>query len=139
MTDTWASLPQESKDYYLAFHALIENDEPVVPQENDFIFGAQCVPSEAQLNAVQDTGEELVRTINYRLNERQRQVLLLWLEVHPEHRFRPRVEENQENENNIINDDNQENIINQENNINIINQENYNNNNNIDYPFAPIQ
>ena len=45
---------------------------------------------------------------------------------------------NENNQENIINDDNQENIINQENNINIINQENYNNNN-IDYPFAPIQ
>jgi len=118
MTDTWASLPQESKDYYLAFHAPIEDGEPRVPQENDYIFGVQCFPSEAQLNAVQDTGEELVRTINYRLNERQRQALLQWLEVHPEHRFRPRVEENQENENNFINDDNQENI---------------------DYPFAVIQ
>ena len=130
MTDTWASLPQESKDYYLAFHAPIEDGEPRVPQENDYIFGAQCVPSEAQLNAVQDTGEELVRTINYRLNERQRQALLQWLQVHPERRFRPRVEEIQENENNIniINDDNQENITN-----------NNNNNNNIDYPFAVIQ
>jgi len=131
MTDTWASLPQESKDYYLAFHARIENDEPVVPQENDFICGAQCVPSEAELNDVQDTGEELVRTINYRLNERQRQALLQWLEVRPEHRFRPRVEENQEN---IINENDRENIINQENNI--INLEN---NNNDIYQFNPIQ
>lgn len=136
MTDTWASLPQESKDYYLAFHAPIENDEPVVPQDNDFIFGSQCVPREAELNDVQDTGEELVRTINYRLNERQRQALLQWLEVHPESRFRPRVEENQDN---IIDENDLENIINVENNINIINQENYNNNNNIVYPFAPIQ
>ena len=139
MTDTWVSLPQESKDYYLAFHVPIEDGEPRVPQENDYVYRFQCSPSETQLNAVQDTGEELVRTINYALNERQRQALLQWLEVHPEHRFRPRVEEN---ENIIIYDDNQENInnnYNYNNNNNNNNNNDNNNYNNIDYPFAIIQ
>ena len=119
----WGELPQESKDYYLAFFAEVANNVRVVPQNDQVLWWRTCHPTEAELNYVQETGTELVRTINRVLNEEQENVLTNWLEIHPEDRFRP-VEENEEiNNNNIINEEiiiNEDNIINNEDNNNNI-------------------
>ena len=101
----WGELPQESKDYYLAFFAEVANNVRVVPQNDQVLWWRTCHPTEAELNYVQETGTDLVRTINRVLNEEQENVLTNWLEIHPEDRFRP-VEDNDEINNNIINEDN---------------------------------
>jgi hypothetical protein len=74
---------------HLAFYAKIENNQRQIPENDDMVLVAHCTPSDTWLLCVQDTGEDLVRTINYRLNENQVNALLFWLNEHPEDRYQP--------------------------------------------------
>jgi hypothetical protein len=77
----FSELTMAQQNYYMAFHAPVVNNVPQHPNNNDLIpFAYMITPTEGQLNAVRDTGDQLVRTINYRLNERQRNSLLEYLE-----------------------------------------------------------
>ena len=92
---TWSSLSESQKAYYMAFHAPVVNNVRQEPENNTVVGGwmeRQFHPSEGELCAVQDTGDALTRTINFSLNENQRNALLLWLEEHPEDRFQPPIQ-----------------------------------------------
>ena len=74
----------------MAFNAPVVNNVRQEPDNNTDVggwAGTMFHPSDAELCAVQDTGDHLTRTINYRLNQDQRNALLLWLEEHPEDRW----------------------------------------------------
>ena len=79
----------------MAFYAPVVNNVRQEPENNTDVggwIGGMFHPSEAELCAVQDTGDALTRTINYRLNDNQVNALLLWLEEHPEDRFQPPIQ-----------------------------------------------
>jgi hypothetical protein len=76
----FSELTMARQNYYMAFHAPVVNNVPHHPNNNDLIPTHMITPTEGQLNAVRDTGDQLVRTINYRLNERQRNSLIEYLE-----------------------------------------------------------
>tara|TARA_Y100001958_G_scaffold77370_1_gene52170 strand:- start:139 stop:393 length:255 start_codon:yes stop_codon:yes gene_type:complete len=84
----------------MAFHAPVVNNVRQEPDNNtnvDGWNGLMFYPSEAELCSVQETGEHLVRTINYRLNQDQRNALLFWLEENPEYRWQAPPEPEPEN------------------------------------------
>ena len=97
---TWSSLSESQRAYYMAFHAPVVNNVRQEPDNNTNVDGWNgflFYPSEAELCTVQETGEHLVRTINYRLNQDQRNALLFWLDEHPEDRWQPPPEPEPEN------------------------------------------
>lgn len=53
-----------------------------MPGNNDRIGYYSHTPSEGEINAVSDTGDELVRTINYRLTEAQANSVRDWVFNH---------------------------------------------------------
>ena len=76
----FSTFTMAQQNYHLAFHALVVNNVTQHPNNNDLIPTHMITPTEGQLNAVRDTGDQLVRTINYRLNERQINSLIEYLE-----------------------------------------------------------
>ena len=76
----WSSLSMGQKTFYMEFHAPIINDNTVVPHNNEFIPPLRCTPSALHINAVTDTGDQLVRTLNNALSESQRLAVLEWIE-----------------------------------------------------------
>ena len=97
---TWSSLSESQRAYYTAFHAPVVNNVRQEPGGNTDISqwnGLMFYPSEAELCTVQETGDHLTRTINYHLNQDQRNALLLWLDEHPEDRWQPPPEPEPEN------------------------------------------
>ena len=79
----WAELTEGQREYYLAFHAPIENNVPEQPGNNTDVPVRQINPTEGQYNTMRETGSALVRTINYRLNENQRNAVAIWLDENP--------------------------------------------------------
>jgi hypothetical protein len=77
---TFSTMTMAQQNYYLAFHAPVVNNVTRHPNNNELIPTHMITPTEGQLNAVRDTGDQLVRTINYCLNERQRNSLIEYLE-----------------------------------------------------------
>jgi hypothetical protein len=85
---TWADLTQEEQNIYLEFNCPIVNNQREIPDNNTPIDPALMlvVPSEAMINAVCDTGDRLVRTINFRLTDGQRNAIVGWIEANlPNH------------------------------------------------------
>lgn len=96
---SWSSLGESQRTYYMAFYAPVVNNVRQEPDNNTEVGGwtRMLHPSEAELCSVQETGEHLVRTINYRLNQVQMDALLFWLEENPEDRWQPPPEPEPEN------------------------------------------
>ena len=79
---TWQNLSNQQKDIYREFHSPIENNIRQEPQDNDLLYARYYTPCEAQINCVCDTGDRLVRTINYRLTYNQRRAVRAWIQEH---------------------------------------------------------
>ena len=79
---SWGDLSDSQKAIYTAFYAPVENNERTLPSNNDQIPLGQCTPTEALINAVSDTGDELVRTINFCLNDGQYNAIQDWVREH---------------------------------------------------------
>ena len=97
---TWSSLSDSQRAYYMAFYARVVDNvrqEPVNNTDVGSWYGRWFHPSDAELCAVQETGDHLTRTINYHLNQDQRDALILWLDEHPEDRWQPPIEPEPEN------------------------------------------
>ncbi len=125
---SWGDLSQAQMGYYIAFRLGGDNNHPDMPGNNDPIGYHMYTPSEGEINSVSDTGDELVRTINYRLTEAQANSVRDWVFYHGTNLQIGRLTQND----NIINDnidDNiiDDNIINDNNNNNIPNNANANN------------
>ena len=81
---TWQNLTNQQKNYYMEFYAPVENNIRQLPQDDDLVYN--YTPTEGQINAVCETGDRLVRTINYRLNAHQHLAVTAWIRRHlPDH------------------------------------------------------
>lgn len=81
---TWQNLSNQQKNYYMEFYAPVENNIRQLPQDDDLVYN--YTPTEGQINAVCETGDRLVRTINYRLNAHQHLAVTAWIRRHlPDH------------------------------------------------------
>jgi hypothetical protein len=79
----WGDLTDSERGIYMNFYARTENNVRVQPGNNDPIWTTLIfTPTQAQINAVSDTGDELVRTINYRLNDNQYNAIQEWVREH---------------------------------------------------------
>jgi len=83
---TWADLTLEEQGFYQEFHCPLVNNQRELPNNNRQIYAGVCRPTEPMINAVCDTGDRLVRTINFRLTDGQRNVIIAWMAVNlPDH------------------------------------------------------
>jgi len=79
----WGDLTDSERGIYMNFYARTVNNIRVQPGNNDVIWPRRIyTPTEAQINAVSDTGDDLVRTINYRLNDDQYNAIQIWVREH---------------------------------------------------------
>jgi hypothetical protein len=86
MSVNWSDLTPEQQNFYREFHCPIVNNVREIPENNQPIPEIRCSPSEMLINAVCDTGDRLVRTINIRLTHDQRNAIIAWIEVNlPDH------------------------------------------------------
>ena len=77
----WCDLSEYQRNYHLSFHPPpLVNNQPQHPGNNEFI--PRCNPSLGEINAVLETGDTLVRTINYDLTMEQRDSITNWILVH---------------------------------------------------------
>jgi hypothetical protein len=77
----WGDLSDSQRGIYLNFYARRVNNVPVEPSNNDAVWMIHT-PTEAQINAVSDMGDELCRTINYRLTDGQYDAIQAWVREH---------------------------------------------------------
>tara|TARA_Y100000591_G_scaffold295469_1_gene284874 strand:+ start:203 stop:622 length:420 start_codon:yes stop_codon:yes gene_type:complete len=132
---SWGDLSQAQMGYYIAFHLGGDEGHPDMPGNNTRV-SRRYNPSEGEINAVSDTGDELVHTINYRLTDAQENAVRDWVFHHgTNHQIGRLIQPNNDPFEGNDDDENLNNIIEEINNIN-----NNNNNNNIindniiDYP-----
>jgi hypothetical protein len=78
----WGDLTDSERGIYMNFYARTENNVRVQPGNNEPIWTFIFAPTEAQINAVSDTGDELCRTINYGLNNGQYNAIQEWVREH---------------------------------------------------------
>ena len=82
----WQTLTPEQQGFYLEFNYPLVNNTRQIPDNEEFVYYNECVPGEAYLNAVCDTGERLVRTLNFSLSPGQRNAIITWMAVNaPNH------------------------------------------------------
>jgi len=82
----WQVLTPEEQGFYLEFNRPLINNFRQIPANEELIYYGACVPGEAYLNAVCDTGDRLVRTINFSLTPGQRNAIIAWMAVNvPNH------------------------------------------------------
>jgi hypothetical protein len=82
----WQVLTPEEQGFYLEFNRPLVNNVRQIPANEELIYYGACVPGEAYLNAVCDTGDRLVRTINFSLTPGQRNAIIAWMTVNvPNH------------------------------------------------------
>ena len=83
---TWSELTDGQQNFYLEFFAPMENNLKQLPNNNAVLSPLTYTPFEQHINAVTDTGDRLVRTLNFALSEGQRNAIIGWLEEHrPNH------------------------------------------------------
>lgn len=87
----WGDLSDSQRAFYAAFHAPRQNNVRILPSNNENVSLWLCSPTEALINQVIDTGDELVRTINFRLTMEQRYALYGWVEEHGDNEQRQRL------------------------------------------------
>ena len=86
MSVNWSDLTPEQQNFYQEFHCPIVNNVREIPGNNEMVTEGACSPSESQINAVCDTGDRLVRTMNFRLTLGQRNAIVAWMGVNlPDH------------------------------------------------------
>jgi len=84
----WHTLTPEQQDFYIEFHCPLINNVRQIPDNEELVYYGSCIPMEAHMNAVCDTGDNLVRTLNYRLTLGQRNAIIAWMVVNvPNHPY----------------------------------------------------
>jgi hypothetical protein len=84
----WQALAIEEQNFYQEFNCPIINNIRQIPGNEDLIYYGYCVPTEAHINSVCDTGDNLVRSINFRLTPGQQNSIIAWIEEHmPNHPY----------------------------------------------------
>ncbi len=73
---TWSTLTPAQRDFYMEFHARTVNNIRQEPENNDIILPVCLAPTQLHINSVIDTGDQLVRTLNFSLTEGQRNAIL---------------------------------------------------------------
>ena len=82
----WQNLEPEEQNFYLEFHRPLINNIREIPDNEELIYYGACVPTEAHINGVCDTGDRLTRTLNFRLTVGQRNAIIDWIQVNrPDH------------------------------------------------------
>ena len=84
----WQDLEPEEQNFYLEFHRPLVNNVREIPENEELIYYDSCVPTEQHINAVCDTGDRLVRTVNFRLTVGQRNAIIDWIQANePDHPY----------------------------------------------------
>ena len=79
----WGDLSESERGIYMNFYARVVNNVRVQPGNNDVIWTRLIyTPTAAQINTVSNNNDELVRTINYRLNDDQFDAIQNWVREH---------------------------------------------------------
>lgn len=73
---TWSTISPAQRNFYMEFHAPTVNNIRQEPDNNDIILTVCSTPSQLHINSVTDTGDLLVRSLNYSLTEGQRNAVL---------------------------------------------------------------
>lgn len=89
--ESWGNLSDTQREFYTVFHAPREDNQVILPRNNDPVPIGMYSPTEAQINAVSDTGDALVRTINYQLSAHQNRVIRSWVLEHGDNEIRQRL------------------------------------------------
>ena len=80
---TWGDLSDSQRNYYITFYPPpIFNNQPQYPDNNEVVDIELINPSIGEINSVMETGDDLVRTINYDLSELQKIAVCLWIIDH---------------------------------------------------------
>lgn len=77
----WQNLTTEQQGFYLEFNRPLVNNVREIPEDNELIYYEECIPGEAYMNSVCDTGDNLVRTLNFSLSLGQRNAIIAWMIV----------------------------------------------------------
>ena len=77
---SWHAMNASQKNFYMQFYAPVSEDNKVTPQDNDLIPAFMFTPSQIEMNSVIDTGDSLVRTLNYRLSDMMHNAVLFWMQ-----------------------------------------------------------
>ena len=78
----WQALSVEEQNFYLEFHRPLINNTREIPENEELVYYGHCVPTEAHINTVCDTGDSLTRTLNFQLNEGQYNAIIAWIVEH---------------------------------------------------------
>ena len=82
----WQNLEPEEQNFYLEFHRPLVNNVRQLPENEELIYYGSCIPTEAHINYVCDTGDRIIRTLNFRLTDGQRNAIIDWIQVNqPDH------------------------------------------------------
>jgi hypothetical protein len=68
----------------MEFYAPVNNNLKVMPGNNDLLVDEYVSPTDAQINSVIDTGENLARRAIGFLTAGQRNAIIFWIDEHPE-------------------------------------------------------
>jgi len=80
---TWGDLSDSQRNYHITFYPPpIFNNQPQYPDNNEVVDIELINPSIGEINSVMETGDDLVRTINYDLSELQKIAVCLWIIDH---------------------------------------------------------
>ena len=80
----WSDLMESERSIYLEFYAPVNNNLKVMPGNNDLMGDEYVSPTDAQINSVIDTGENLARTAAGFLTAGQRNAIIFWIDEHLE-------------------------------------------------------
>ena len=76
----WLALSPQEQNFYLEFRRPLVNNTREIPDNEELVYYGYCVPTEAHINSVCDTGDSLVRTLNFELNDGQYNAIIEWIE-----------------------------------------------------------
>ena len=77
---TWSELSAAQQNFYMEFFSPVVNNVRPIPDNDAFIHYILFTPSEKHINAVTDTGDRLVRTLNFALTPGQHNAVIQWIQ-----------------------------------------------------------
>jgi hypothetical protein len=76
----WSELSAAQQNFYMEFFAPIVNNVRQMPDNSDLILSTLCTPGELHINSVTDTGDRLVRSLNFALTPGQHNAVIQWIQ-----------------------------------------------------------
>ena len=77
----WSELSAAQQNFYMEFFAPIVNNVRQMPDNDDLILSTLCTPGELHINSVTDTGDRLVRSLNFALTPGQHNAVIQWIQA----------------------------------------------------------